>query len=158
MGRSADPSTAAARNIGTFPSKLKENWLAAGRLGAPDENGDSPAPADILRGRERPDWEFVGMKALVTGATGFVGSAVVRALLAAGHSVRALVRPAGNRKNLDGLDIGIVVGDLTDPETLRTACVGCDALFHVAADYRLWIRDPQAMMAANVDGTRNIIR
>jgi dihydroflavonol-4-reductase len=98
------------------------------------------------------------MKALVTGATGFVGSAVVHALLAAGHSVRALVRPAGNRKNLDGLDIGIVVGDLTDPETLRTACVGCDALFHVAADYRLWIRDPQAMMAANVDGTRNIIR
>lgn len=98
------------------------------------------------------------MKALVTGATGFVGSAVVRALLAAGHAVCALARPTGDRRNLDGLDISVAVGDLTDPVSLRTACAGCDAVFHVAADYRLWTRDPQAMMAANVDGTRNVVR
>jgi len=98
------------------------------------------------------------MKALVTGATGFVGSAVARALLEAGHTVRVLVRPASDRRNLDGLAVDAVVGDLTDGPSLRTACAGCDALFHVAADYRLWTRDPQAMMAANVDGTRNILR
>jgi dihydroflavonol-4-reductase len=98
------------------------------------------------------------MKALVTGATGFVGSAVARALLGAEHAVRVLVRPASDRRNLDGLAVDAVVGDLTDGTSLRSACAGCDALFHVAADYRLWTRDPQAMMAANVDGTRNILR
>ncbi|MBE0531889.1 MAG: NAD-dependent epimerase/dehydratase family protein [Rhodospirillales bacterium] len=98
------------------------------------------------------------MKALVTGATGFVGSAVARALLGAGHTVRVLVRPTSDRRNLDGLAVDAVVGDLTDGASLRSACAGCDALFHVAADYRLWTRDPQAMMAANVDGTRNILR
>lgn len=98
------------------------------------------------------------MKALVTGATGFVGSAVARALLGAGHAVRVLVRPASDRRNLDGLAVDAVVGDLTDGTSLRAACTGCDALFHVAADYRLWTRDPRAMMAANVDGTRNILR
>lgn len=98
------------------------------------------------------------MKALVTGATGFVGSAVARSLLAAGHTVRVLVRPASDRRNLDGLAVEAVVGNLTEEASLRTACAGCDALFHVAADYRLWTRNPQAMMAANVDGTRNILR
>lgn len=98
------------------------------------------------------------MKALVTGATGFVGSAVARALLGAEYAVRVLVRPASDRRNLDGLAVDAVVGDLTDGASLRAACAGCDALFHVAADYRLWIRDPLAMMAANVDGTRNILR
>lgn len=98
------------------------------------------------------------MKALVTGATGFVGSAVVRALLGAGHAARVLVRPTSDRRNLDGLAVEPVAGDLTDMMSLRAACIACDALFHVAADYRLWTRDPQAMMAANVDGTRNILR
>jgi len=98
------------------------------------------------------------MKALVTGATGFVGSAVVRALLGAGHAVRALARPTGDRRNLEGLAVDVAVGDLTDAASLGPACAGCDALFHVAADYRLWTRDPQAMMASNVDGTRNVLR
>jgi dihydroflavonol-4-reductase len=95
---------------------------------------------------------------LVTGAAGFVGSAVTRRLLAAGHQVRALVRPTSDRRNLEGLPIEIVVGDLTDAESLRAALQGCRVLFHVAADYRLWVRDPRAMHAANVDGTVALMR
>ena len=98
------------------------------------------------------------MKALVTGATGFVGAAVARRLLAAGHEVRALARAASNRANLDGLDVEVVTGDLTDRESLARAARGCDALFHVAADYRLWVPDPDAMMRTNVDGSRNMVR
>ena len=98
------------------------------------------------------------MKALVTGATGFVGSAVARALLGAGHAARVLVRASSDRRNLEGLAADVVVGDLTDTASLKAACAGCDALFHVAADYRLWTRDPQAMMTSNVGGTRNILR
>lgn len=98
------------------------------------------------------------MKAIVTGATGFVGSAVARTLLGAGFDVRALVRPTSDRRNLDGLPVEIAVGDLADPGSLRAACDGCDALFHVAADYRLWTRDPAAMMASNVEGSTNIVR
>jgi dihydroflavonol-4-reductase len=93
------------------------------------------------------------MKALVTGASGFVGSAVVRRLLAAGHSVRALLRPNSDRRNVDGLPVEIVHGDLTDRRSLEQAVAGCDALFHVAADYRLWVPDPPALYRANVDGT-----
>ena len=98
------------------------------------------------------------MKAIITGATGFVGSAVARALLSGGHDVRSLVRPTSDRRNLEGLPIETVEGDLCDPASLRGVCAGCDALFHVAADYRLWTRDPKAMMASNVDGTVNILR
>ena len=98
------------------------------------------------------------MKAIVTGATGFVGSAVARVLLRSGYDVRSLVRPTSDRRNLDCLPIEVVVGDLADPASLRDACAGCDALFHVAADYRLWMRDPKPMMASNVDGTVNILR
>ena len=96
--------------------------------------------------------------ALVTGATGFVGSAVARALLAQGHRVKALVRPASDRRNLAGLEVEPVEGDLADPATLAPALAGCTALFQVAADYRLWVRDPQAMYRANVDGTAAILR
>ena len=97
------------------------------------------------------------MKALVTGATGFVGSAVARALLAAGHAVRALARPGGDRRNLAGLDVEVVEGDLRDPTGFAPALEGCAALFHVAADYRLWVPDPDALYATNVDGTRALI-
>ncbi len=98
------------------------------------------------------------MKALVTGATGFVGAAVARRLLAAGHEVRALARAGSNRANLDGLDVEVVTGDLTETESLARAAMGCDALFHVAADYRLWAPDSDAMMRTNVDGSRNMVR
>ncbi len=97
------------------------------------------------------------MKTLVTGATGFVGSAVLRALLKAGHEVRALVRPTSDRRNLEGLAVEPVIGDLSSRGSLDRALAGCDALFHVAADYRLWAPHPQEIYAANVDGTRNIM-
>jgi len=96
--------------------------------------------------------------ALVTGATGFVGSAVARALLAEGHRVKAMVRPNSDRRNLAGLDAEPVTGDLDDPASLAPALRGCTALFHVAADYRLWARDPSEIIRANVEGTLNLKR
>ncbi|MBE1236828.1 NAD-dependent epimerase/dehydratase family protein [Phaeovibrio sulfidiphilus] len=98
------------------------------------------------------------MTVLVTGASGFVGAAVVRSLLARGESVRALVRSSSPRTNLDGLDVETVQGDLTDAASLRAATRGISALYHVAADYRLWCLHPEEMMRANVDGSVNIIR
>ncbi|MGE0386718.1 MAG: hopanoid-associated sugar epimerase [Gammaproteobacteria bacterium] len=98
------------------------------------------------------------MTALVTGATGFVGSAVARALLAAGQPVRVMARAGSDRRNLQGLDVEVVAGDLRDPASLAGAVRGCDALYHVAADYRLWAPDPRELYLANVDGSRNIIR
>ena len=97
------------------------------------------------------------MKSLVTGATGFVGSAVARVLLDEGNDVRVMVRPTSRRENLADLDVEICEGDLTDPTSLRAALIGCDQLFHVAADYRLWARDPQEIYRSNVDGTVNIM-
>src|SRR5271168_2021718 len=96
--------------------------------------------------------------ALVTGATGFLGSAVARALLTEGHRVRVMARPNSDKRNLDGIDVEIVAGDLTQPETLEAALKGCTALFHVAADYRLWVRDPAAMYRANVASSAALIR
>lgn len=98
------------------------------------------------------------MKTLITGANGFVGSAVLRHLLDAGHEVRALVRAGSNRNNLANLSVEIVEGDLTDSDSLRKAVTSCDYLFHVAADYRLWIREPSVMYQANVDGTRLLMQ
>lgn len=98
------------------------------------------------------------MTTLVTGGTGFVGAAVVRRLLGDGQAVRALARPGSDRTNLRGLDIEIVEGDLTDAASLKRAAVGCTALYHVAADYRLWVPDPEAMLTVNVDGTRALLR
>lgn len=97
------------------------------------------------------------MTTLVTGGTGFVGSAVVRALLNAGHDVRALVRPDSPARNLEGLALERVNGDLTDADSLRRAIRGCSALFHVAADYRLWTPDPEATYRVNVEGTRALM-
>ncbi len=98
------------------------------------------------------------MKALVTGATGFVGAAVVRQLLAGGWEVRGLVRPASDLRNVRGLSLETMLGDLRDSASLDAACRGCDALFHVAADYRLWARDSAELYRTNVDGTRNILQ
>ena len=94
---------------------------------------------------------------LVTGASGFVGSAVARALLAAGHRVRVLVRPTSDPRNLRDQPVEIRVGRLEDRASLAAALTGCRALFHVAADYRLWVRDPATMRRANVDGTRDLM-
>lgn len=98
------------------------------------------------------------MTILITGATGFVGSAVARRLLAEGERLRVLVRPAADRRNLNGLPLEIAEGDLLDPASLAAAVKGCRALFHVAADYRLWVPDPERMRAANVDATAALMR
>ena len=98
------------------------------------------------------------MKVFLTGATGFVGHHVARVLAAEGADLRLLVRKSSNLENLEGIKGDTVVGDLLAPESLRTALAGCDAVMHVAADYRLWIRDPAAMYKANVDGTRELLR
>jgi len=97
------------------------------------------------------------MKALVTGATGFIGSAVARALLDAGTSVRVLVRPGSDLQNLQGLCVESVQGDLCDPTSLRAALTGCQQLYHVAAHYALWARDPSVFYQVNVDGTRQLL-
>lgn len=98
------------------------------------------------------------MTTLVTGATGFLGSSVARQLLADGQAVRLLARSGSDRRNIAGLDVEITEGDLTDTPSLLRAVRGCSALYHVAADYRLWVRDPAAMMATNVTGSQNLIR
>lgn len=97
------------------------------------------------------------MTTLVTGANGFVGAAVVRALLDAGRPVRAFVRATSDRRNLEGLDAEIAEGDIRDPESLAAAMRGCRAVLHVAADYRLWVPDPDAMNATNVQGSLNVL-
>src|SRR5262245_29269680 len=93
----------------------------------------------------------------VTGASGFVGSAVVRALIGAGFAVRALVRPSSPRANLDGLDVEIEEGDMRDPGAVRRATRGVRYAFHVAADYRLWARNPQEIERNNIEGTRAVM-
>ena len=98
------------------------------------------------------------MTTLLTGATGLIGAAVLRSLVAAGHQVRALVRPNSNRRNLSGLRCEVVTGDLAEPESLERAVRGCEALFHVAADYRLWVPDREQMNRVNVDGTVGLFR
>jgi dihydroflavonol-4-reductase len=97
------------------------------------------------------------VKALVTGATGFVGSAVARRLLREGCRVRVLARAGSDRRNLQGLELEVVEGDLTDAASLVRACDGCEALFHVAADYRLWAPEPEQLYQTNVEGTRALM-
>jgi len=97
------------------------------------------------------------MKAFVTGATGFVGSHVARVLAGQGADLRLLVRLSSDLRNLEGLNADRVIGDLREPASLEKGMSGCDVAFHVAADYRLWIRDPEAMYQANVEGTRALL-
>jgi dihydroflavonol-4-reductase len=98
------------------------------------------------------------MKAFLTGATGFVGSHVAHALAEGGADLRLLVRPTSRTHNIAGLRAEVVRGDLCAPASLASAISGCEFVFHVAADYRLWVRDPEQMYRANVEGTRAIIQ
>jgi dihydroflavonol-4-reductase len=98
------------------------------------------------------------MTTLITGATGFVGSAVARVLARRGHALRLMTRASSDRRNLEGVDAEIVTGDLTDPASLARAAAGCQYVVHVAADYRFWVPMPAEMMRANVDGAVAMIR
>jgi dihydroflavonol-4-reductase len=97
------------------------------------------------------------MKAFVTGATGFIGASIVRELLQEGIAVKALARDGSDRSNLKGLDVEICEGDLTSPETLARGILGCEMVFHAAADYRLWTKNPSQMYEINVNGTHNVL-
>jgi dihydroflavonol-4-reductase len=97
------------------------------------------------------------MLAFLTGATGFVGSHVARALVAQGADLRLLVRSGSDLRNIQELQAERVVGDLRDAASLKKAVAGCEVVFHVAADYRLWVRDPEQMYRSNVDGTKAIL-
>lgn len=97
------------------------------------------------------------MLAFVTGATGFVGSHVARVLAEEGADLRLLVRPTSDTRNIQELKADRVVGDLRDPASFEKSLSGCDTVFHVAADYRLWVRDPEQMYGSNVEGTRAIL-
>ena len=97
------------------------------------------------------------MLAFVTGATGFLGSHVARVLIEQGADLRLLVRSNSNTKNIDDLKADRFIGDLRDPGSLEKGIAGCDVVFHVAADYRLWVRDPEEMYRANVEGTRGLL-
>ena len=98
------------------------------------------------------------MKAFVTGATGCVGSHVATVLAEQGADLRLLVRTGSDPKNIQELNADRVIGDLCDPESIDRAMAGCDVVFHVAADYRLWVRDPAQMYRANVEGTQTILQ
>lgn len=95
--------------------------------------------------------------AFLTGATGFLGSHVARVLEQAGANLRLLVRSGSNTANIEGLKADRVTGDLCDEASIRRAIAGCDTVFHVAADYRLWVRNPQQMYQTNVEGTRLVL-
>jgi len=97
------------------------------------------------------------VKAFVTGATGFLGAHVARTLAAQGADLSLLVRPTSDLRNLEGISAERVTGDLRDPASLQRAIAGCDTVFHVAADYRLWVPDPEQMYGSNVEGTRNLL-
>jgi dihydroflavonol-4-reductase len=98
------------------------------------------------------------MKCFVTGASGFIGANLVHELVARGHSVKALLRPQADVRGLEGAAFEEVTGDISDPKRLASAMRDCDWCFHVAASYHLWLRDYSPMYAANVEGTRHVLR
>ena len=98
------------------------------------------------------------MKILVTGSTGFLGSAIARELLSDGRDVRLLVRKGADTRNIDDLDVEVALGDLRDPPSLKSALTGCSVLYHAAAYYSLWDRDQRLIYDINVAGTRNILQ
>src|ERR1700733_11257057 len=132
------------------------------------ETFDPPNRIVIPTGAERsggtccctvlPGTGVIGLKIFLTGATGFVGSHVAQELSRRGAQLRILIRPTSKLENLSGLPAETVVGDLLRPDALRTAIAGCDAVMHVAADYRLWVTDAEKMYATNVTGTRELLR
>jgi dihydroflavonol-4-reductase len=97
------------------------------------------------------------LRVFLTGATGFLGSHVARVLAEQGADLRLLVRSTSSLKNLEGLKAETATGDLRDPASLEKAMAGCEVVFHVAADYRLWVRNPNEMYRSNVEGTRAIL-
>jgi dihydroflavonol-4-reductase len=98
------------------------------------------------------------MRALLTGASGFIGGHVLQALLTAGTEVRCLVRDSSPRRNLEGQPVEVAMGDLRDADSVRNAVDGCDQVYHCAADYRLYAADPRQLYESNVEGTRNVMR
>jgi dihydroflavonol-4-reductase len=98
------------------------------------------------------------MRVFLTGSTGFIGSHVARAYAEQNVELRLLTRKTSSLAAIKSIPAQIVVGDLGQPESLRSAIRGCDVLVHVAADYRLWVRDPKLMYAVNVEGTRDLLR
>jgi dihydroflavonol-4-reductase len=97
------------------------------------------------------------MKTLVTGASGFIGSAVVRKLLGRGREVRCYLEPGAKTANLDGLDVEKVVGDVNDREAIAAALKGCDTLYHLAAIYAIWLPEPSLMYEVNVEGGKTVL-
>lgn len=97
------------------------------------------------------------MKVLITGSSGFIGTAVTRAVLACGDEVRVLLRSTSNLNNLEGLPVERIHGDLQDPQSLKKALAGCQGLYHVAAHYALWDQDPATFYKINVEGTKNLL-
>ena len=97
------------------------------------------------------------MKTLVTGASGFIGSAVVRKLLRRGKAVRCYLEPGAPRRNLAGLDVEILEGDVNDRARVASALKGCDTLFHLAAIYSIWRPDPERIYEVNVEGTKTVL-
>ena len=97
-------------------------------------------------------------KVLITGASGFIGGAVLRCLIERGHAPRVLVRPGSDRRNLENLDVEVCEGDLEDPSSLSETVKGVTTLYHLAADYRIWTRDPDVLYRVNVEGTEMLMR
>ncbi len=155
----AEPAAPLAEPAGEPSAKIsKPGWQSLGlwtKTPVPLYRSDAATPQ--AHGSPAPV-ATVSDVTLLTGATGLVGSAVARALLARGHTLRLLVRPGADRRNIAGLDAEIVEGDLTNAASLTAAIAGCRFLLHVAADYRLWVPNPDAMRAANVTGTTDLLR